>query len=124
MSVDHPLAGRDVIRLRDCAAFPVGLPTAQYGMRHLVDLALMRSSVTLSAPAAEFATHIEAELEAAACDRSGPRPGPGNAAFSTDDPDMDSATTVRCANADNRPFQGHVPAALAGDKPHCGLPYP
>ncbi len=48
MSDDHPLAGRDMIRLRDCTAFPVGLPTAQYGVRHLIDLALMRSSSTLS----------------------------------------------------------------------------
>ena len=42
MSADHPLAGRDVIRLSDCAAFPVGLPTAQYGVRHLIDMALRR----------------------------------------------------------------------------------
>ncbi|MBL4540687.1 MAG: LysR family transcriptional regulator [Rhodobacteraceae bacterium] len=47
MAADHPLAGRDTIRLRDCAAFPVGLPMAQYGVRHLIDLALMRSSVSL-----------------------------------------------------------------------------
>jgi len=48
MSEHHPLAGREVIRLRDCAAFPVGLPTQQYGVRHLIDMALMRSSVRLS----------------------------------------------------------------------------
>jgi DNA-binding transcriptional LysR family regulator len=48
MSADHPLAGRDTIRLRDCAAFPVGLPTAQYGVRHLIDMALLRSSVMLN----------------------------------------------------------------------------
>jgi DNA-binding transcriptional LysR family regulator len=47
MAVDHPLAGRETIRLRDCASFPIGLPTAQYGVRHLIDLALMRSSVDL-----------------------------------------------------------------------------
>lgn len=47
MASDHPLAGRDAIRLRDCSAFPIGLPAAQYGVRHLIDLALMRSSVTL-----------------------------------------------------------------------------
>jgi len=44
---DHPLAAKDVIRLRDCAAFPVGLPSQQYGVRHLLDLALFRSSVDL-----------------------------------------------------------------------------
>ncbi|MEM9370288.1 MAG: LysR family transcriptional regulator [Pseudomonadota bacterium] len=47
MAKDHPLAGRDTIRLRDCAAFPIGLPTAQYGVRHLIDMALQRSSVDL-----------------------------------------------------------------------------
>lgn len=47
MAAGHPLAGRDTIRLRDCASFPVGLPAAQYGVRNLIDLALMRSSVTL-----------------------------------------------------------------------------
>ena len=47
MAADHPLAGQEVIRLRDCAAFPIGLPSAQYGVRHLIDLALHRSSVTL-----------------------------------------------------------------------------
>lgn len=47
MAADHPLAGRDTVRLRDCAAFPVGVPTAQYGVRHLIDMALMRSSVEL-----------------------------------------------------------------------------
>ncbi|MEM8728319.1 MAG: LysR family transcriptional regulator [Pseudomonadota bacterium] len=52
MAEDHPLAGREMIRLRDCAAFPVGLPTAQYGVRHLIDMALLRSSVDLK-PAVE-----------------------------------------------------------------------
>ena len=47
MAQDHPLAGQEVLRLRDCARYPVGLPTAQYGVRHLIDLALVRSSVQL-----------------------------------------------------------------------------
>ncbi len=47
MAEDHPLARQDKVRLRDCAAFPVGLPTAQYGVRNLIDLALLKSSVTL-----------------------------------------------------------------------------
>lgn len=47
MPVDHPLAGRDVVRLRDCVSFPVGLPTRQYGVRELIDMALLRSSITL-----------------------------------------------------------------------------
>ncbi|SDJ18482.1 LysR family transcriptional regulator [Aliiruegeria lutimaris] len=49
MAADHPLAGRETIRLRDCAAFPVGLPAVQYGVRRLIDIALMRSSVELRA---------------------------------------------------------------------------
>jgi DNA-binding transcriptional LysR family regulator len=47
MAGDHPLAARPVVRLRDCTSFPVGLPTAQYGVRHLIDLALVKSSVSL-----------------------------------------------------------------------------
>lgn len=47
MAADHPLASRETVRLRDCASFPIGLPTAQYGVRHLIDLALVKSSVTL-----------------------------------------------------------------------------
>jgi DNA-binding transcriptional LysR family regulator len=48
MAADHPLASRPVVRLRDCAGYPVGLPTAQYGVRHLMDLALVRSSMQLN----------------------------------------------------------------------------
>lgn len=47
MPVDHPLAKKYVVRLRDCAPYPIGLPTRQYGVRELIDLALLRSSVTL-----------------------------------------------------------------------------
>ena len=47
MAADHPLAVRETLRLRDCAAFPVALPTVQYGVRHLIDLALVKSSVAL-----------------------------------------------------------------------------
>ncbi|MEM9708491.1 MAG: LysR family transcriptional regulator [Pseudomonadota bacterium] len=52
MAEGHPLAGRETIRLRDCASFPIGLPTTQYGVRHLIDMALLRSSVELQ-PAVE-----------------------------------------------------------------------
>lgn len=48
MAEDHPLAAQDEIRLRDCAAYPIALPTAPYGVRHLLDMALHRSSVELS----------------------------------------------------------------------------
>jgi DNA-binding transcriptional LysR family regulator len=47
MAAGHPLAGRPRLRLRDCAEYPVGLPTASYGVRHLIDLALIRASVNL-----------------------------------------------------------------------------
>jgi DNA-binding transcriptional LysR family regulator len=47
MAADHPLADQPRVRLRDCARFPVALPTAIYGVRHLIDLALMRSSIEL-----------------------------------------------------------------------------
>ncbi|ROT99442.1 LysR family transcriptional regulator [Histidinibacterium lentulum] len=47
MAADHPLSGQETIRLRDLAGFPVALPAPQFGVRHLIDLALQRSSVTL-----------------------------------------------------------------------------
>lgn len=47
MPKDHPLASRETVRLRGVAAFPIGLPTAQDGMRQLIDLALLTSSVSL-----------------------------------------------------------------------------
>jgi DNA-binding transcriptional LysR family regulator len=47
MAADHPLAGQPTIRLRDCARFPLALPTAIYGVRHLIDLALIRTSIEI-----------------------------------------------------------------------------
>lgn len=47
MAEGHPLASRASVRLRDVAEYPIGLPTAQYGVRHLIDLALLKSSVNL-----------------------------------------------------------------------------
>jgi DNA-binding transcriptional LysR family regulator len=49
MSPDHPLAQGATVRLRDCARFPVALPTAIYGVRHLIDVALVRASISLQA---------------------------------------------------------------------------
>jgi DNA-binding transcriptional LysR family regulator len=37
MSPDHPLASSEVLRLRDCLAFPHVIPTRDYGVRHLLD---------------------------------------------------------------------------------------
>ena len=48
MAAEHPLAGKATVRLRDCAQFPVALPTAVYGVRHLIDVALVRSSIPLT----------------------------------------------------------------------------
>ncbi|PWR02677.1 hypothetical protein DKT77_10900 [Meridianimarinicoccus roseus] len=48
LPADHPLAARDTLRLRDLAGVPIGLPTTPYGVRHLIDLALQRSTVELS----------------------------------------------------------------------------
>jgi DNA-binding transcriptional LysR family regulator len=48
MASDHPLAQKETLRLRDCVGYSVGLPTASYGVRHLIDLALIRTSVPLS----------------------------------------------------------------------------
>jgi DNA-binding transcriptional LysR family regulator len=65
MAADHPLAARQVVRLRDCAQYPVGLPTAQYGVRHLIDLALVKSSVRLNvaidSDSFEFLRHYPAQ---------------------------------------------------------------
>jgi hypothetical protein len=49
MTPDHPLAQGATVRLRDCARFPVALPTAIYGVRHLIDVALVRASISLQA---------------------------------------------------------------------------
>lgn len=47
MAADHPLADQPTIRLRDCARFPLALPTAIYGVRHLIELALIRTSIEI-----------------------------------------------------------------------------
>lgn len=48
MGPDHPLANNDTIRLRDCLRFPVAMPTAPYGVRHLMELAVRRTSLDLN----------------------------------------------------------------------------
>ncbi|WP_108658683.1 LysR family transcriptional regulator [Acuticoccus kandeliae] len=44
----HPLAGEGPVRLRDCLRFPVAVPTAEYGVRHLLEVALRKSSLDLT----------------------------------------------------------------------------
>lgn len=47
MSPDHPLAKKEKIRLRECARYPVAMPTAAYGVRHLLEMALRRTSIDM-----------------------------------------------------------------------------
>ena len=48
MAPGHPLAGDGgPVRLRDCLRFPVALPTSSYGVRHILEQAMRRSSLSL-----------------------------------------------------------------------------
>ncbi|MCR9213765.1 MAG: LysR family transcriptional regulator [Proteobacteria bacterium] len=47
MSEDHPLATKDTLRLRDCLQHPIALPTTSYGVRNLMETALVDSTITL-----------------------------------------------------------------------------
>lgn len=46
-AADHPLAGADVIRLRDALQHPVALPTLAYGVRHLLEIGLQNSTLEM-----------------------------------------------------------------------------
>jgi DNA-binding transcriptional LysR family regulator len=46
MAEGHPLASRRVLRLSDCAAYPVALPTRAIGGRRLLDEVLARTGLT------------------------------------------------------------------------------
>ncbi|HEY0275913.1 MAG TPA: LysR family transcriptional regulator [Paenirhodobacter sp.] len=48
MAEDHPLAHKPVLRLRDCLAVPHVVPSAEYGVRHILDLATRGRSRGLS----------------------------------------------------------------------------
>lgn len=52
MSRRHPLARKATVRLRECLQFPIALPTHLYGVRHALDMALLRSSLRMQ-PAIE-----------------------------------------------------------------------
>ncbi|WP_217703891.1 LysR substrate-binding domain-containing protein [Salipiger sp. HF18] len=43
----HPLAGREVLRLRDCLAGPHVIPSPEYGVRHLLAQATKVRSISL-----------------------------------------------------------------------------
>jgi DNA-binding transcriptional LysR family regulator len=45
MSVDHPLAKSDTVRLRDCLRFPVAMPGPSLAIRHLLQGAMVRASL-------------------------------------------------------------------------------
>ena len=47
MRADHPLAEKKAVRLRDCLGYPVGVPTASYGVRYLLELAVRNTSQEL-----------------------------------------------------------------------------
>ena len=48
MSADHPLAGAQTVRLRDCAAYPVALPERSIGGRQLLEEVMARSRICVS----------------------------------------------------------------------------
>jgi DNA-binding transcriptional LysR family regulator len=47
MSKGHPLAKALSVRLRDCLRYPIAMPTHLYGVRSILDNAMLRSSVKL-----------------------------------------------------------------------------
>ena len=47
MAPDHPLAAQKTLRLRDCLRHPVAIPSVSYGVRHLLEKAIIRSSLKL-----------------------------------------------------------------------------
>lgn len=48
MSQDHPLAGTDTVRLRDCLQFPIAMPGPTLAIRHLLQAALVRLSLPVN----------------------------------------------------------------------------
>lgn len=47
MSMRHPLARHKVLRLRDCLRYPIAMPSHLYGVRSVLDKAVMRTSAKL-----------------------------------------------------------------------------
>ena len=47
MPKGHPLAQAGPIRLRDCLRYPIAMPTHLYGVRSVLDRAVLRSSIKL-----------------------------------------------------------------------------
>lgn len=47
MGPGHPLAAKETIRLSDCLSYPIALPTSRYGVRHLIDIAVLSASLRI-----------------------------------------------------------------------------
>ncbi|MFZ5895643.1 MAG: LysR family transcriptional regulator [Myxococcota bacterium] len=47
VSAEHPLAGRERLRLHDCVAYPIAMPDETLAARTYLDAALRRASITL-----------------------------------------------------------------------------
>ena len=54
MARHHPLAAKKVVRLSDLNDYPVGMPSEEFGVRYLLDIAMRRSS-------AEIRPHLESD---------------------------------------------------------------
>ncbi|WP_238365743.1 LysR family transcriptional regulator [Mesobacterium pallidum] len=48
MNRNHPLAAKQKVRLSDLAQYPVGMPSEEFGVRYLLDIAMQRSSVRIT----------------------------------------------------------------------------
>ena len=61
MSKRHPLAKAGTVRLRDCLRYPIAIPTHLYGVRSVLDTAVLRSSIklqpTIETDSFEFLRH-------------------------------------------------------------------
>lgn len=53
MAPSHPLAGREVLRLRDCLRYPICLPSEPFGVRQLLERAAASSSSGILDPVVE-----------------------------------------------------------------------
>ena len=48
MTPDHPLTAKQTVRLSDCLGYPMAVPTAPYGVRHLLDIAALSAQARLN----------------------------------------------------------------------------
>jgi len=47
MAADHPLAGMNPLRLAECLRYPIALPTRVYGVRHLLEAAVIGTTLEI-----------------------------------------------------------------------------